>query len=160
MNLLATWAARWSIPDQAVRELAQLYRTAPGEADGSEARVQADLRIFAPTIDAALWRNNRGAMVDNTGRTVRYGLGNDSKRLSDVWKSSDLIGILPVLILPQHVGKRAGIFMAVEVKEPGWRGPKGDHEKAQAEFLNTVEAMGGIGLFASSVDDLRRRVGR
>lgn len=80
-------------------------------------------------------------MLDNDGRMVRYGLGNDSKRLNDVWKSSDLIGIT------------RGKFTAVEVKAPGWRGVSTAHERAQAAMLANVNALGGIGFFATSVED-------
>lgn len=138
----AEWCDRWRIPPDAVRQLMTLYRNddvTPGS--GSESVVQSALRIEAARLGHALWRNNSGAMIDNEGRMVRYGLGNDSQRLNKVWKSSDLIGIT------------FGRFTAVEVKAPGWRGPSTDHEKAQAAFLANVNALGGLGFFATCVED-------
>lgn len=90
-----------------------------------------------------LWRNNNGAMVDKDGRLVRYGLGNDSKSISEVLKSSDLIGLTG-----------DGRFLAVEVKAPGWRYTATSREVAQARFLRRVIEHGGIGIFATSVADL------
>jgi hypothetical protein len=87
---------------------------------------------------------------------IRYGLGNDSSKLNKVWKSSDLIGILPVVIQPCHVGRLAGLFLAVEVKETVWTGRMGEHERAQEAFLQTVRDKGGVGMFARSVDEFER----
>ena len=123
----------------------------------SESSVQAAIRLAAPYHGgAALWRNNSGATVDATGRMIRYGLGNDSTRLNSVWKSSDLIGVLPVIIQPYHVGRLAGIFMAVEVKDAG---PiRNDaHTRAQGAFLENVRQLGGVGFFAQSVEDFQSK---
>ena len=77
------------------------------------------------------------SMTDQTGRLIRFGLGNESPALNKVWKSSDLIGILPVLVQPSHVGKTLGVFLAVETKKPGWRLTPGDKRgQAQAAFLH------------------------
>lgn len=158
MNALYAWAIRWNVSPEAFKELAQIY--APQGVDsipgGSEAMTQAGLRVFAPKVGCALWRNNSGAMDDGAGRIVRFGLANDSKRLNDVFKSSDLIGITPV----EWQGRTFGVFTAVECKAPDFKGPRSDREVAQNNFLTTVESMGGIGLFATSVDHYRARVGR
>ena len=161
MNRLQAWAIKHHVGEDALRELATLYATdVPAAPGGSEQVVQQRLRIVAPQGGHALWRNNNGAHLDSEGRMVRYGLGNDSKRLNDVWKSSDLIGGTSVVIRPQHVGRRVAVLTAVECKEPGWKPPKNDRERAQAAFLATVESIGGIGTFAQSVDDYFRAVGR
>jgi hypothetical protein len=129
----------------------------PG-AGTSEASVQAELRVCASKVGSALWRNNSGAVEatngDGTTRMVRFGLGNDSARLSKHFKSSDLIGITPVQAT--HAGQIIGAFTAVEVKSPGWSGPKNEREAAQANFLSTVQGMGGIGMFAQSSQDYMR----
>lgn len=119
----------------------------------SEAQVQQDLRLLAAQHGGSLWRNNMGACRDDTGRMIRYGLGNDSKKLNEVWKSSDLIGITPVTVMPHHIGQRLGIFTAVEVKHPTWRGPSNARELAQRNFILDVTRMGGIGIFATSKED-------
>ena len=76
----------------------------------SEAQVQQELRVLAPHHGSRLWRNNSGVLPDRTGRPVRYGLANESKELNKVLKSSDLIGLTPVLIEQRHVGRIAGLF--------------------------------------------------
>jgi hypothetical protein len=119
----------------------------------NELSVQQLIRERAPYLGVGLWRNNNGACQDATGRMIRYGLGNDSAKLNKVWKSSDLVGILPVVIQPWHVGRTAGLFLAVEVKATDWTGRMGEHEKAQNAFLQTVREKGGVGFFAQSVDE-------
>lgn len=153
--MLVEWAQRHGISQAAFSELATIfYQPAFAGGDASESRVQSELRLTAASMRCSLWRNNSGAVTDDTGRLVRYGLGHDSAPLNKVWKSSDLIGITPVA---WH-GKVFGVFTAVEVKAQGWRGPKNDHERAQGAFLANVEALGGIGLFATSKDDYTKRL--
>lgn len=121
----------------------------------SEMQNQQLFRLEAPTRGDILWRNNNGACLDETGRMIRYGLGNDSVKISKVWKSSDLIGIRRVRIEPEHVGHILGVFAAVEVKRPGWTGRTlTAHEQAQYAFHETVRGLGGIAGFASSIDEL------
>jgi len=141
MNI-SEWAQRWKIPPQAIEELRQLPEATMGPAT-SEADTQNRLRLRANHFGGYLWRNNTGAFQDDTGRWVRYGLGNDSARINAQFKSSDLIGITPVEI----AGHRLGIFTALEVKHPNWKGPVNDRERAQERFLLAVKAAGGIARF-------------
>lgn len=148
MNPLALWARRHDITPAAWAELHQILAVndTPSEQTSfkSEAAVQSALQLEAPKHGAALWRNNSGACIDDKGRLVRYGLANTSKKLNDVFKSSDLIGIGP-----------DGKFLAVEVKTPGWKLTPGDKRgQAQARFLTKVNQLGGRGLFAQSVGDV------
>ena len=150
----AEWCARWSIPAQAIKEYYELYQVPLVEDERtrgfSEAAIQGEIvRSANPSIDASLWRNNMGATADESGRLIRYGLGHVSKKFNLDWKSSDLIGITPIVVTPRHVGYRLGVFTAVEVKEPGWTKPKNEHERGQANFLGSVIAKGGIGMFAT-----------
>lgn len=121
----------------------------------SEAPVQAQLRLRANDFNGHLWRNNNGAAIDNTGRVIRYGLGNDSKRINSKRASSDLIGIMPIVIGEHHVGRTFGLFVAIEVKPPDWKAPKNDRERAQAAYLTIVNECGGLGLFGTHEDHLR-----
>ena len=154
-----TWAGKHDISAHAMTELLDLLDPTrrsvgiPANAS-SEAAVQAQLRVRAAQLGAALWRNNSGACKDDTGRLVRYGLGHDSARISAEWKSSDLIGIIPRQIEPHHVGQVWGVFAAVEVKAPGWSKPKNDREIAQGRFGANVLALGGFFKFAQSVEDV------
>lgn len=159
--MLNEWHARWAahVPPQALAELrAILDPPAPLPAPNSsqsEAAVASDVRLAASRAGAPLWRNNVGGAYDATGRLIRFGLGNESPALAKRWKSSDLIGILPVRVTPAHVGKTLGLFLAVETKRPGWHLTPGDMRgKAQAAFLQTVRGFGGVSGFASSVTDI------
>jgi hypothetical protein len=145
------WASKHGISPQALGELLAVLDPdrggrpdrVPAGSMKSEAAVQAALQIEAAKRGGVLWRNNSGACVAADGRQVRYGLANTSAKINEHFKSSDLIGIGP-----------GGRFMAVEVKEPGWRKPTTERETAQNNFLNVVRALGGIGLFAQSVGDV------
>lgn len=108
-----------------------------------EADVQQLLRLKAPTLNAVLWRNNNGALQNEAGAYIRFGLGNDSKRVNDKFKSSDLIGMAP-----------DGRFLAVEVKEPGWKYRGTKREEAQQNFGEYVRSRGGLFGFATSPEDL------
>lgn len=161
MSNIHTWSKKWGIPPQCLKELMDLSDPSRlmvrGDSD-SEAAVQAGLRVTAPKYGASLWRNNNGASMmvnldkpNDPPRHVRFGLGNDSKKLSEVWKSSDLIGITPVTsTMP---GQTFGVFTAVEVKKPGWKKPANKRERGQEAFIVNVRRMGGIGMFAQSVAD-------
>mgnify|MGYP000212250456 CR=1 FL=1 len=170
MNL-HEWSRRWwhVLPPQAQQEFDQLSQphnyVRADASTRSESAIQADIRLAASKeFRSPLWRNNNGAaqMInpkrpDDPPRHVRFGLGNDSERVSKAWKSSDLIGIKPTLITGDHIGRVLGVFAAVEVKAPGWHLTDGDKRaQAQAAFMNSVTAFGGIAGFAQSVDDMRR----
>lgn len=110
----------------------------------SEAAVQAEVRLECARRGVLLWRNNSGVLPDETGRPVRYGLGNDSKQANAVCKSADLIGIGP-----------DGRFWALECKAPGWRLTPGDKRgQAQLTFLNLVKSRGGVAAFVTCVEDI------
>lgn len=103
-------------------------------------------------------RNNSGACVDNTGRLVRYGLGNISKSQTAQIASSDLIGVKKVVVTQDMVGTTVGIIVAVEVKKEGWNHEKkfSGRERAQNAFINWIKSNGGIAGFCSSVEDIKR----
>jgi hypothetical protein len=149
---LQTWAMRWGIPPQALSELLAVIEPAftpqSDPDDSDEGAVMAEIRLDAPKYGARLWRNNRGAAVNPNGQPVRFGLGNDSSKIDKVWKSHDLIGI-----------GLGGRFLSVECKKRGWRGPRTEHEHAQAAFGRTVIAHGGLATFATCAADVRRAFG-
>lgn len=133
---------------------------APSGGETSEAATQAQIRLESPSY-GSLWRNNNGACVDEKDRHIRYGLANDSKKINDVFKSSDLIGMTRMIIEPRHIGRTIGIFTACEVKRPNWKlQPSDKRGHAQQNFLNAVNASGGIGFFASSVRDYTNAIER
>lgn len=156
--LLTLWANKWNIPPEAMKDLAETlcFGSDPQNGFGSglppvttEAGVQNRERLTESQRGGRLWRNNVGCLKDKNGTPVRYGLCNDSPRVNRVCKSSDLIGIRPVKITHQMVGRTIGQFVAREVKKPGWEYTGTEHEVAQAAFLTLIESLGGDGRFAS-----------
>ena len=121
----------------------------------SESNVQSRVKLIAAAMGAWLMRNNSGAFADETGRQVRFGLGNDSPRINKVFKSSDLIGIRPVVITPDMVGRTVGIFYARECKPEGWRYAGTDREKAQKRFIDRVNELGGDAAFTDGTNVYR-----
>ena len=120
-----------------------------------ESKVQDKTRALASQFDILLMRNNVGAFQDDRGNFIRYGLMNDSKRLNEEIKSSDLIGITPVTITADMVGKTFGVFTAIESKREGWRrSPTDKREAAQAKFHEIVRKLGGFAGFAAAPSDL------
>lgn len=154
MAILEQWAAMEGVGADALARLAAMYAADSGDDAGTgkaESYVQSAVRLEAPYKGVLLMRNNVGALKDDRGVPVRYGLMNDSSQLNKRIKSSDLIGIRRVLITPQHVGHVIGQFVARECKESDWvlRGAGSERERAQMEFLNLVNSWGGDGKFAS-----------
>ena len=116
----------------------------------SESAVQKDEQIAASATGARLWRNNVGVLLDKTGRPVRYGLANESKEQNKVMKSSDLIGIKPVLITADMVGCTIGQFVARECKKETWKpGEDREREAAQGAFIDLVNSLGGDACFTT-----------
>lgn len=155
MNL-HTWAARWNIPLECLRDLQTTLGTytppLPAEAPGagkSEAWVQSVVRLEASEKGVKLFRNNVGVLEDKTGRPVRYGLGNDSPKMNEVIKSGDLIGLKSIIVTPAMVGHCFGQFVSIECKSPGWQFTGTGREKAQLAWANLVNSMGGMACFAT-----------
>lgn len=153
--IIYEWAQAHNIPLAAVHDLLRRFGAIeedamPAQLPGSsEEAVQAQARLQLGRDGGRAWRNNVGALKDKTGRMVRYGLANDSKRLNDVLKSSDLIGIKPVVVTPAHVGTVIGQFWARECKSMGWRYSDTDHERAQLAFIQLINSLGGDAAFAN-----------
>jgi hypothetical protein len=107
-----------------------------------ERRIQADIQLAACAGGgpARLWRNNTGALKDQRGQLVRYGLCPGS---------SDLIGYRTITITPDMVGQRLAVFAAVEVKD------RGRATEQQEAFISLVQQAGGLAGVARSVADAR-----
>lgn len=145
-GVLDAWAARWGIPLAALVDLRASFTDGTLRPTGvSETAVQQAIRIDACKNGARLWRNNVGACATEDGRQIRYGLANDSPRINRAIKSSDLIGITPMVI----AGQTVGVFTSVEVKRPGWKYRGTTREQAQRAWLELVVSFGGIARFST-----------
>lgn len=152
MNLY-DWASKWGIPQEAIKELmigtnGQGVRS-PESITTTESGAQQEVRLEASQKGRLLWRNNVGAGKLANGRFVRWGLANESAQMNQRIKSSDLIGIEPVIITESMVGMIIGRFIAREIKGPGWTFTGKGGENEQLAFINLVNAVGGNACFAT-----------
>ncbi len=106
----------------------------------SESRLLYDLLLRCSQLGAKLWRNQSGAHQNPAGQWIRYGLANPG--------GSDLIGYVPVVIRPEHVGQTLAVFVAIEAKTAG-----GKVRPEQADFLRVVGSQGAVTCLARSVAD-------
>lgn len=158
---LAQWAARHAITPAALADLLATMGVdhAPPVTEGNtkEGYVQSVVRLEAPKHGVLLTRNNVGALQDDTGRVIRYGLFNESKAQNEAMKSPDLVGIRKVLITPAHVGSTIGQFVAREVKHAGWTwGEDTKRETAQLACLNLITSYGGDARFVTGPGSFER----
>jgi hypothetical protein len=115
----------------------------------SERNIQDKIRLEASAKGVRLWRNNVGAVKYPDGSFVRFGLANDSASINAVFKSSDLIGIRPVVITQEMVGTTIGQFVAREVKPDWWVYKNTNHEQAQKSFIDLINSLGGDAAFCN-----------
>jgi len=108
----------------------------------SEQRIQQEIRIACSHGSVRLWRNNTGTLRDANGRPVQFGLCKGS---------ADLIGYRSITITPDMVGTTVAVFLSIEVKTP-----TGRLRPEQQQWLDTVQAAGGIAGVARSVEDALR----
>ena len=96
----------------------------------SEHEIQQRIRLACGRGRVRLWRNNTGALVDQQGRFVRFGLCKGS---------SDLIGLRSLEITPELVGQRIAQFVGLEIKTGS-----GTVSPEQRAFLQLVQQQGGL----------------
>lgn len=150
IDIIHRWAQRNQIHPHAIAQLLNMLgvgfepmHTLDIPTGASEAAVQQRVRVAMSEAGMINWRNNVGAMMDDKGNMVRFGLCNDTAALNKKLKSSDLIAINKAPITPAMVGLPRGQFVAREVKEQGWKYTGTEHEKAQLAFGQIVIAAGG-----------------
>ena len=105
----------------------------------SEQHIQQEIRLALGRGPARLWRNNTGTLPDRQGRPVQFGLCKGS---------ADLIGWKRVTVTPEMVGSTVAVFTSIEVKTP-----TGRLRPEQQQWLDAVQAAGGIAGVARSVGD-------
>lgn len=152
---IRAWAVRHHVGEDALGELAAMLGSGGTEETGaSESNVQSRVRLAAPGLGARLWRNNVGALLDDRGVPVRYGLANDTKALNDRLKSADLIGWRRVLITADMVGSGIAQFTSIECKAEGWKFTGSDREIAQQRWATLVAADGGYAKIVTGPEQL------
>ena len=108
----------------------------------TEQQIQQEIRIACGTGPVRLFRNNTGTLRDQHGRPVQFGLCKGS---------ADLIGWRTVTVTPEMVGQRIAVFTSIEVKTP-----TGRLRPEQQQWLDAVQAAGGIAGVARSVEEAQR----
>jgi hypothetical protein len=111
----------------------------------TEQQIQQQIRLTCSTGATRLFRNNTGTLRDQHGRPVSFGLCKGS---------ADLIGWTTRTITPEMVGSQVAVFTSIEVKAASGR-----LRPEQRQWLDAVQAAGGIGGVARSVDDARALLG-
>ncbi len=111
----------------------------------SEQTIQQQIRLACSRGPVRLHRNNTGVLRDQHGRPVQFGLAKGS---------SDLIGWTTRTITPEMVGQRIAVFTSIEVKTA-----TGRLRPEQRQWLDAVQAAGGIAGVARSVEDAARLTG-
>lgn len=121
----------------------------------AESSVQAEIRLLASKKGWRLFRNNCGVLPDRNGRPVRFGLANDSRTMNQTYKSGDLIGIMPLVITPAHVGRTLGIFTSIECKHPDWTPSESDERyQAQCRWRDLINSLGGYAVITNRSDTI------
>jgi hypothetical protein len=111
----------------------------------TEQQIQQHIRLTCSTGSTRLFRNNTGTLRDQHGRPVQFGLAVGS---------ADLIGWRTVTITPDMVGQQVAVFTSIEVKSA-----TGRLRPEQRQWLEAVQAAGGIAGVARSVEDAARLTG-
>lgn len=131
-----------------------------------ESNISAEvaIAISKTTHGATLsWRNNvgKGIVISANGPKYsallaaimklasQYGCAASPINFGLCVGSSDRIGIHPVVITPDMVGKTIGQFLAVEVKTK-----TGDIRPEQHTFINNVRKAGGLAGVVRSTEDV------
>lgn len=153
---LLEWQRKHGITADALADLVAIVGldVEPSEDATGEHKVQDDARLLASQMGWRLFRNNKGVLPDARGVPVRFGLCNETAALGKRLRSSDLIGIRPVVITPDMVGSTIGQFVAREIKKAGWKYKGTEHEEAQLRFGELVIGLGGDFKFWSGEGEL------
>ena len=106
----------------------------------TEKDIEKLIILSAQKAGSTVFKNNVGTCekIDpHTGKKyfIRFGLCEGS---------SDLIGITPIEIKPDMVGKRIGLFTAIEVKKDVKKSYNKHRMETQKAFIDFVNTNGGI----------------
>ena len=109
-----------------------------------EQQIQQHIRLTCSKGLTRLFRNNVGRLPDpRTGRWVEFGVGGKG--------AGDLLGWRTITVTPEMVGSTVAVFTSIEVKTA-----TGRLRPEQQQWLDAVQAAGGIAGVARSVEDAQR----
>ncbi len=142
---LLEWQRKHGITADALADLVAIVGldVESGDYDQSEKSVQDEARLIISQKGGRAFRNNKGVLKDERGVPVRFGLCNDTPKMGERLRSSDLITCEPVLITPEMIGLTIGQFGAIEVKKRGWHYTGTEHEQGQLRFGELIIGLGG-----------------
>lgn len=115
-----------------------------------ETAVSKDAQCELGRHGGRVFRNNRGLFYTLSGEKTKAGL--------ETAGASDLIGLTPMVITQEMVGKTVAVFTAIECKEPGWSRPASKTEQDQLGFINFVRKFGGIAFFLSDAKKIKEHL--
>lgn len=104
------------------------------------------IQVAASKVGSRLFRNNCGALKNDRGQWVKYGLANPG--------GSDLIGWTPVKITQEMVGGTVAVFTAIEGKTGYLK-----TTPEQDQFISAVLQAGGIAGVARTELDAMEIIG-
>lgn len=107
-----------------------------------ESAVARRILLHVTRMGGRLGRNNIGVATYPNGSVVRYGLFGRG--------SADYIGIMPVTVTSDMVGRKLGVFLAVETK----RDKSAYVSQKQRDFAKFVRQLGGIAVIAAGPGDV------
>jgi len=119
-------------------------RAAPRQLEAPVVAAISDLLAVHPRVAFAVRQNTGSASYEAaSGKWAPVNFYNLLTHSAKDITITDFWGIL-----------RNGKPFAVEAKAPGFKEPRTDREFRQAAFLMLVRNLGGIGIFATSADDV------
>jgi len=122
----------------------------------NEAVVQQQVQLAMARLGAQVWRNNSGACTDDTGRLIRYGLGNSSAALNAAIKLGrphrDHTHDCPSA--PRWSNGRCLYRARGQTARLGTVTPGDKRGQAQKRFLDIVVGVGGMAGFVTDPADL------
>jgi len=123
-------------------------RAKPG-ADGRklESEVQAEIIKY-------LLQHPAVAMVERINSGAVYGAEGQFIRFHTIYKPK-YIQYSPMRVVDLSVTLTDATRMVIECKREGWSKPSDQREQEQANYLAHIRKCGGIGIFATSTDDVR-----
>jgi hypothetical protein len=127
-------------------------RAAPRDLEGPVVKAISELLAVHPHIIVA-WRMNSG-MASYEAKSGKYAPVFFHKWLkpSGGMRMPDFLGLAfdGVLGTPSY----RVVPFACEAKAPGWTHPRDKRESEQAAFIDMIRHYGGIGIFATSVEQV------